>query len=557
MDCTDHDLTALLSRFGHTSFRPGQESIIRTLLRGRDVLAVLPTGGGKSLTYQIAAQVLPGITIVVSPLIALMKDQVESLEERGIDVGFVNCTQSETEIAEEIREVETAESKILYVTPERLRNPEFMAEIRNVPVSLVVVDEAHSVSQWGHSFRPSYLALGPTIESMGGPTVLALTATATPWVRNEICERLCLRDPQVLVRDTDRPNLFLDVCRIEDKSGERHALQKLLSDGGDQYGPETAQQIRNAMRGNGIIYTATTKAAEETAEWLAEWGIDADYYHGRRKKSDRERVQDEFMDGRLRVIAATNAFGMGVDKPDVRFVIHRNIPGNVEAYYQEAGRAGRDGRFARSTIIYRPGDLGRAAFLSATGTLSRDEVERVRRGLLLEPEGTLEDLEEAVKVSKGDVARLMTILEREQILEATAGQYRMLVPDFDSERVPLDEEEHRRMYEQSRLEMMRGYAELDACRREYILNYFGETYEELECAMCDQCLQKRPDPNAATDSDTRPRGFTLGAPVAHKTLGRGVVQRVEGHKLTVLFDTQGYRTLALDIVEEQGLLVPA
>ena len=224
------------------------------------------------------------------------------------------------------------------------------------------MDEAHCISEWGHDFRPSYLALKAAAAALGQPVLLALTATATPWVRREIVERLGMRDPDVVVRGVDRPNLFLEVRRVEAEGDDRRVLRELIEGAPDRYPPEMAARIGQAMRGAGIVYTATTKGAEETAEWLAEWGIPADFYHGQRRKADRERVQEAFMGDRLRVIVATNAFGLGVDKPDVRFVVHRDVPGSLEAYYQEAGRAGRDGEFARCTVIYRPGDLGRAAF---------------------------------------------------------------------------------------------------------------------------------------------------------------------------------------------------
>ena len=239
------------------------------------------------------------------------------------------------------------------------------------------------------------------------------------------------------------------------------------------------------MQGSGIVYTSTTKAAQETAEWLQASGIPADYYHGRRKKTDRARVQQAFMDGTVRVIAATNAFGLGVDKADVRFVVHRNIPPSVEAYYQEEGRAGRDGELARCSLIYRPKDLGRAAFLSGSGRLSLEDVERVRQSLRAKRKLPLHELAELTGLSKGDLARMMTILKRDHIVEEKRRSVRMLVPDFDPAGVSLAEEEHRRAYERSRLDMMRGYAELRDCRRRYLLNYFAEEYEAGQCTRCD------------------------------------------------------------------------
>ncbi len=549
-------LTVLREKFDLDSFRPGQEEIIQALLNERDVLALLPTGAGKSLTYQLTSQLLPGVTIVVSPLIALMKDQVESIEERGLEAGFINSAQSEAESEENLREVESDETKLLYVTPERFSNSEFMQELRQLEVSLFVVDEAHSVSEWGHDFRPAYLALGGVIEQLGHPPVLALTATATPWVRNEIIERLRMRDPRGVVRGSDRPNLFLEVRRVEEEREDRGLLEKLFTGSAEEYPEDIARQLTNAMQGSGIIYTSTTKAAEETAGWLREWGIEADYYHGKRTKKDRERVQEAFMSGELRVIAATNAFGLGVDKPDVRFVVHRDIPGNVESYYQEAGRAGRDGEFARCVLIYRPGDLGRAAFLSGHGQLSREDIERVREALRAHPAASVPELQEASGLSRTDLARLISLLQRSGVLSEDAGHIRLRAPDFDPEQVSLDEEEHRRAYERSRLDMMRSYAELQGCRREFILNYFGEEYEAPRCNMCDNDLLALQEPHPGED-EAQPAPFALGDKVVHNTLGEGVVQRLESDKITVLFNEAGYKTLATELVLQNGLLTKA
>ena len=377
--------TILRDRFGHEDFRPGQQRIIHDLLDGRDVLAVLPTGAGKSLVYQLTAQLLPGITLVVSPLIALMQDQEEALEARGIPVGVINSAVSEREVEEDLERAQRVQTKLLYVTPERFENPTFMAEIRQTRISLLAIDEAHAISEWGHDFRPAYLALGSVVEQLGRPPVLALTATATPWIRREIIERLGLRDPDLVVQDVDRPNLVFEARRVDSVAEEERLLERLLHGDGalDEYHDDEhlTGELREAMQGCGIIYTATTKAAKQTAESLCSWGIAADFYHGQRRKSDRARVQAAFMAGDLRVIAATNAFGLGVDKPDVRFVIHRDVPASVEAYYQEAGRAGRDGQLARCTLIYRPTALGRAAFLAGNGHLTLDDLEAAQAAL--------------------------------------------------------------------------------------------------------------------------------------------------------------------------------
>jgi ATP-dependent DNA helicase RecQ len=469
----------LRTEFGFEQFRPGQERMIRDLLAGRDVLGVLPTGGGKSLVYQLASQLVPGVTLVVSPLLALMRDQLDALAERGLEAAAVNSLQTERETDLAVEQAQRDKLKLLYVTPERFEDADFMAAARRMSVSLFVVDEAHSISEWGHSFRPAYLQLGEAARALGRPTVLALTATASPWVRRDITQRLELRQPDVVVVGVDRPNLYLEVVRVDDEQLDRRTLRRLLVDheSDEPLPSEHAEALRHTFDGSGIIYTATTREASDTARWLRSWGISADFYHGQRRKRDRERVQDEFMSGRIRVIAATNAFGMGIDKPDVRFVVHRDITPSLEAYYQEAGRAGRDGEVARCTLIYRPGELGRAAFLGASGAN----------------------------------------------------------PEF----------------ERSRLEMMRHYAEAAECRRRFLLDYFGAETEVGRCGFCDV------DARAGSVPEPEPAApFVKHERVRHPSWGEGVVQRVVGESIVVLFESVGYKTLAADIVEQQQLLTP-
>ncbi len=569
----------LRCQFGLEAFRPGQEETIHALLAGRDTLAVLLTGAGKSLVYQLAAQILPGATLVVSPLLALMHDQAQSLTERGMEVGIINSTLTERQADEALRQVQQEQVKLLYVTPERFEDEAFMAQAQRMEVSLLVIDEAHCISAWGHSFRPSYLALGRVAEQLGRPTLLALTATATPWVRRDITERLGMRQPAMVVRGSNRPNLFLEVLRVEEECQDRRVLQRLLTEaaGPERYGEPLAQELTRAMQGSGIVYTATTAAVRETAAWLQEWGIAADYYHGQRRKGDRERVQEAFMDGDLRVIAATNAFGLGVDKPDVRFVIHRDIPASVEAYYQEAGRAGRDGNLSRCVLIYRPGDLGRAAFLAGTGHLKREDVMRALDTLQARPRGTVRDLQKATGLGRGNLMRLIELLERQGIVARPRGDgetptaerpgggalggIHLLRPDVHPDDVSLNGEARRLAYEHSRREMTRGYADLNDCRQEYILSYFGETYDAPSCTMCDNSVRhsQREAPPASRPelpAGRAPQGspFATGDRVEHVAWGAGTVQRLRDDAATVLFDASGYKTLALPGALEQNLL---
>jgi ATP-dependent DNA helicase RecQ len=470
-----------------------------------------------------------------------------------VAAGAISSLQSEGETEETLADAGRGKRKLLYVTPERFDNAEFMAALARLRVSLLVVDEAHCISEWGHSFRPAYLTLGAAARRLGRPTLLALTATAAPLVRQEIVERLGMRRPDVVVHGVDRPNLFFEVRRVDHEREERAVLEALLQGAPAAYPGDLATRLGDAMAGSGIVYTATTKAAEETAAWLTEWGVAADSYHGQRAKADRARVQDAFMDGALRVIAATNAFGLGIDKPDIRFVIHRDIPANLEAYYQEAGRAGRDGELARCALIYRPADLGRAAFLAGSSRLTREDAEKGRRGLLARRRQSWAELEASTGLSRADLAALIGILKQDGLVHEEPGWITLRAEDFDPATVASHDEEYRRAYERSRWEMMRGYAETPACRRRYILNYFGQEYEGSRCDLCDNDVLRVPGEEVEDPSGP----FAVGDRVRHQAFGAGAVQRVAGDTITVLFDTVGYKTLAAGLVAAQGLLRPA
>ncbi len=332
------DARAVLERhFGYTDFRPGQSEAIAAALSGRDALVVMPTGGGKSLCFQVPALVRPGLTLVVSPLIALMKDQVAALERRGIKAALVNSTLSGAEIKERLRSAATGELKLLYVAPERFDSPAFQRSLRDMHIDMVAIDEAHCVSEWGHDFRPSYLRLRRVWSTIGGPPLLALTATATPEVRKGIVKELGLRRPQVIVRGFDRPNLSWAVRREERNVDKSRALLSLLAKAGE---------------GSYVVYASTRKLVESAAELLRANGIAATAYHAGLDRDRRARAQDQWMSGAVSVVVATNAFGMGIDKEDVRRVIHLQMPGSLEAYYQEAGRAGRDGLPAECVLLH-------------------------------------------------------------------------------------------------------------------------------------------------------------------------------------------------------------
>ena len=322
--------------FGYSEFRPGQDDAVKSALSGRDTLIVMPTGGGKSVCFQVPALVLPGLTIVVSPLIALMLDQVSVLEGRGIAAALINSTLSKSEIDDRLARAAAGELKLLYVAPERFASPVFQRALRRMDVSMVAVDEAHCVCEWGHDFRPSYLQLRDAWAMIGRPRLLALTATATPEVRREIVRELDLRRARVIVRGFDRPNLRLTV-RQEDKLTEKsRVLLSLLRDS-----DEVA-----------IVYASTRKMVEAATELLRSAGVSAVAYHAGLHRDQRLRAQEAWMSGEIPVVVATNAFGMGVDKADVRRVVHFQMPGSLEAYYQEAGRAGRDGEPAECILLH-------------------------------------------------------------------------------------------------------------------------------------------------------------------------------------------------------------
>lgn len=332
--------TSLLQeRFGFSAFRKGQGAVVEAVLQGRDALVVMPTGAGKSLCYQLPALLLPGVTIVVSPLIALMKDQVDDLQSRGFPATFINSTLSTAEMTSRLDDVQRGAVKLLYVAPERFYDQKFLVALGGVPISLFAVDEAHCISEWGHDFRPSYLHLRTAVDALGRPPVVALTATATPDVRDDIVRTLNLTNPFILVTGFDRPNLRYGVLRAS--AGEKigHVLRLL-----------------EECPGPALIYAGTRDTVEKVTDILTLHGVDALRYHAGMEKAERDANQERFMGNAARVMVATNAFGLGIDKPNIRLLIHMDLPGTLEAYYQEAGRAGRDGLPSYTVLLYHPSD---------------------------------------------------------------------------------------------------------------------------------------------------------------------------------------------------------
>ena len=523
-------------RLGFDDLRPGQLEAVQAAVGGRDTLCVMSTGSGKSAIYQLAGFLIDGPTVVVSPLIALQRDQMEAVEE---DAAVLNSTLSARERDEVIEDVSDDEVEFVLLAPEQLANEEVLEDLRRAGVSLFVVDEAHCVSQWGHDFRPDYLRVGPAIEALGHPPVLALTATAAPPVRDEILEVLGMRDPEIVVRGFDRPNIRLEVVRHERAEHKRRALLERVE----------------AAEGSGIVYCATRRGAEEVAADLRDRGVRAEHYHAGMSHTKRTERQDAYMTGDgVDVMVATIAFGMGIDKPDVRWVFHHDISESVDSYYQELGRAGRDGEPAEAVLFYRPQDLGLRRFF-ASGGVTDDELSQVAHTLALAGRPVQpKELFEELPLSDTKLATAVQHLEETGFVEVRDDGRIAAVEDEDEaieEAVEQagESEEHRQAFDRSRVEMMRAYAETDGCRRAFVLGYFGEGFEP-PCGNCDVC-ERRGDDVAREDADAP---FSAGERVHHAEWGSGTVGQVEDGQVIVVFDTVGYKKLGIDLVLERGLL---
>jgi ATP-dependent DNA helicase RecQ len=529
--------------FGWTDLRPGQAEAITALLERRDALVVMPTGSGKSAVYQVAALLLDGPTLVVSPLIALQRDQVAALAARDVpEAVVVNSAQAAGETAEAWQAIEAGGGEFLFLSPEQLAREETVERVAALRPSLVVVDEAHCISAWGHDFRPDYLRLGDVLDRLGRPVVAALTATAAPPVRDEIAERLGMRDPLVLVRGFDRPGLHLGVRLFHDP-GEQAAA--VLDDAAGLPGP-------------GIVYTATRKEAETIAAELAARGRRSAAYHAGLRVRRRREVHDAWLAGDLDVVVATSAFGMGVDKPDVRFVVHARVSDSLDSYYQEIGRAGRDGGPARAVLAHRAEDLGLRRFQAA----GVPDAARVRAVLAAVRGGApvpRQELAERSGLSGRAAVAAVNLLEQAGAVTVDdRGRFVDAAPDESTGELAdraVARAEARRQVERSRLEMMRGYAETTGCRRQFLLGYFGEHLAE-PCGYCDTCDSgaASPEPADTAGLARAEAEFPVNARVRHREWGPGVVMRPEPDRVTVLFDEVGYRTLALSAVREEPLL---
>lgn len=477
------ELDVNLNALGFATFRPGQEPAVRSLLAGKHTLVVMPTGSGKSLIYQLAALCLPGAALVISPLIALMKDQVDGLEARGVAATFINSSLDGQAQKQRLDALAAGAVKIAYVAPERLRSTAFAAALKSIHVSLLAVDEAHCLSQWGHDFRPDYLHIAHVRHALGDPVTAALTATATPQVQNDIIRLLELPGAERIVTGFNRPNLTFEVCYTRDEETKLATLRHTLA----------------SAKGAGIVYVGTRRAAEEVARFArGACSVEALYYHAGLDADRRAQAQEAFMAGDLPLIVATNAFGMGVDRPDVRFVLHYSLPGSLEAYYQEAGRAGRDGLPARCTLLYAPQDRALQEWFIENDAPSLDEVRAlytaVRAGASSAVAVTsLNDLALATGLHEVKVRVGLAQLEEAGALgrlgDAGAQMY-MTLGDWDEPavRAASRQAEARRRLKRHQLSKMVAYAETNICRRRIILAHFGDKGEAEAESCCDNCL---------------------------------------------------------------------
>ncbi len=467
-------------RFGYDKLYPGQVTVLQLLMTGHDTLAVLPTGSGKSAIYQTAGVLIPGYTVVVSPLIALQKDQVDSIVGRNLpDAAVLNSHISKSRRDDILKSLDDETLEYLFLAPEQLAGGDVLETLINHPPSLFVIDEAHCVSEWGHDFRPDFGRLDKVIDAFEErPRVLALTATATNEVRDDVIRRLGMRDVKQHVGNLDRPEIELIVEQMPDDATKNRLL------------PDRVQ------RGvSGIVYVSTRKNAEDVAALLREHNIEAGHYHGGMNRGERDDAQDRFMSGDLPVIVATNAFGMGVDKSDVRFVIHYDVPESLDSYYQEVGRAARDGEPATATLFYREADLGRRRAMSSPVRLDAVEVADVLETIIAD--GTSIDavtLKDETEQTGGRLRRTVDLLEQIDAVdvqldgETVAKVAREQVADV-AERVIA--EQHRfRDWRTARIDAIGRFAGWNGCRRQFVLDYFGQTAPDT-CSRCDNCRSGR------------------------------------------------------------------
>ncbi|MDZ4816537.1 MAG: RecQ family ATP-dependent DNA helicase [Verrucomicrobiota bacterium] len=477
----------LEKQFGFRRFLEAQEKIIESVISGTDTLVIVPTGGGKSLCYQFPALLLPGLTLVISPLVALMKDQVDALERKGVAACFINSTLGPQEQRVRIDNMLRGEYKIVYIAPERFRHEAFVSAVKSVVISLVAVDEAHCVSQWGHDFRPDYLGISRALDKIGRPPVVALTATATPDVREDIKKQLCLRAPNEFVSGFERPNLQLVVEEVGTTEEKFSRLEGVVHE-----------------YKTGIIYAATRKNVEKVSAHLRSAGISHIAYHAGLNDADRRKAQEKFIHREVPIAVATNAFGMGIDRADLRFVAHFDIPGSVEAYYQEVGRAGRDGETSECLLLFNYADKRTQEFFIEGSNPTPDQVRAVYHWLRQQPDHdiqmTLDDMASEIPGLKNSMAlsSILGMLDRRGYIDRydipgkRSRGTRVLRPEVTSSQLELDEVaiKKKATSDWAKLDKVLAFAYHRGCRQHFILDYFGD-HAAMSCGQCDNCRSGR------------------------------------------------------------------
>ncbi|HEY0485135.1 MAG TPA: RecQ family ATP-dependent DNA helicase [Mycobacteriales bacterium] len=523
---------------GISELREGQEDAIRAVLE-TDGLAVLASGTGKTAVYETAAALLGGPTVVVSPTLSLQRDQVAALREHGHTAAALNSARGEAGQRTVLESFAAGATSFLLLAPEQLVKEDVAEVLGRAGVTLVVVDEAHCVSEWGHDFRPAYSSIGAAVERLGHPRVLALTATASPRVRRDIVDHLGLRDPAIVVREADRPNIWLGAQLFSEESARDAALVEAVL----------------AEPGAAIVYAPTRRRCETLADALRDAGREALVYHAGLRVADRRAAQDAFLGGTAQLVVATNAFGMGVDRPDVRAVFHAGPATSVDEYYQEVGRAGRDREASRGTLFFRTEDFALGRYFRSGGGVSPADLVAVVRALRAGGPRAQARLAADTGLSRNRVGAAVGALAAGGALRSRRSGVELTAEARDDPAAVVDralaERDRRREFDRTRVDMMRAYAETADCRRRVVLELLGEEHPE-PCGHCDNC-----DAGSSAASGDRP--YPVGATVAHTEWGNGIVSHYEGERIVVLFAERGYRTLDLEVVADRNLLtgVPA
>jgi ATP-dependent DNA helicase RecQ len=532
----------LRSVFGLTRLREGQQAVIERVLAGRDTLAIMPTGAGKSLCYQLPALLIEGRTLVVSPLIALMKDQCDKLRQQAVPAVRLHSALAAPELREAQAAIEDGSARIIFTTPEQLMQPGFQEVVKAHGLGLLVVDEAHCISQWGHDFRPAFLEIAEAARALGRPPLLALTATATEQVTRDICELLRIPAAGVINTGAYRPNLRYAVELVTDDAHKLERLKVLLGE----------------LEGSGIVYCATVKAAQEVHDALVGADHAVALYHGKLGAAERHAAQDAFMDGRARVMVATNAFGLGIDKPDTRFVLHWQMPSGLDAYYQESGRAGRDGETARCVLLFLQRDKAVQQFFLAGRYPTLEELDALYNALRAGPDRPIDELAAQLALPRPKLRVAASLLRRLRIATQDGeGRLRLLKGTLDRKSLHTlaTAYQDKREQDRSMLEHMVFYAQTGRCRWQVLLEHL-EGESAFDCGHCDNCLRlaQHRQADAADEEEVapdRPRErarFSAGDKVKARRYGRGTVVAADALSVTIEFGPGVRRSFQPDFV---------